>query len=453
MASCAVLAWEPSDGSWESTGAHTGEWASTLPKLPDLSEVRAVLTDLDRQPPIDELYKCIFCLRQQVDVASQAAEALIQSLTAFPPLACGGDLRSSSVLFRHECCYLLGQIGADSKDVGGVKTPVFLALLRVLEDEREDEVTRHEAAEGIAAVFNHNLDEENFDYEAFDRQLLAHSSRYCATDDAQIEDRDVDEFRKNVRAHTSGGGGGPGHEPAAANSGIAGQEELRTRHFLRRNRRLMAILDSYATQQANSPLGETCYVALQGLLRQRARVCACQYRSFDPAIGDPTAVPEDIPRFLKVLAGEEAELYQRYIAMFTLRNLNAVAELAQVLATDTRSAALRHEIAFILGQLEFTSENDGLSDAPAGAEGQGQKRENVAVAALIQNLGKLDEHPMVRHESAIALGSIGGAQAKAALREFSADPQPMVAESCLVALDTCAYWDSWEEAERRINGE
>ena len=82
------------------------------------------------------------------------------------------------MLFRHECCYLLGQIGADSPEMEAVKKPVFLALLRVLEDEREDEVTRHEAAEGIAAVFNHNLDEDNFDYEAFDQQLIDFSSRY-----------------------------------------------------------------------------------------------------------------------------------------------------------------------------------------------------------------------------------------------------------------------------------
>ena len=53
-------------------------------------------------------------------------------------------LLHNSVLFRHECCYLLGQIGADSSDVTGVKKPVFLALLDVLEDDREDEVTRHE---------------------------------------------------------------------------------------------------------------------------------------------------------------------------------------------------------------------------------------------------------------------------------------------------------------------
>jgi hypothetical protein len=37
---------------------------------------------------------------------------------------------------------------------------------------------------------------------------------------------------------------------------------------------------------------------------------------------------------------------------------------------------------------------------------------NPAVIALIDSLGRAEEHPMVRHESAIALGSIGGARAK-----------------------------------------
>ncbi len=36
-------------------------------------------------------------------------------------------------------------------------------------------------------------------------------------------------------------------------------------------------------------------------------------------------------RYAKVLADSEAELYDRYIAMFTLRNLQAARELAAVL--------------------------------------------------------------------------------------------------------------------------
>ena len=121
----------------------------------------------------------------------------------------------------------------------------------------------------------------------------------------------------------------------------------------------MGVLNSYVTNKPNSPLGETCYVALQGLKRQRSRVCACQYRSFDPAIGDPSATAADIQRYADILADEGQELYQRYIAMFTLRNLNASRPLAHVLSTDSCSAALRHEIAFILGQMEFTSETSG----------------------------------------------------------------------------------------------
>lgn len=208
------------DDEWLPTGA---EWECSVPKLPTLEEVRTVLTDRTREPPIEELYKSIFCLRQQAEVASQAVEAIIQSLSTFPPMV-GSDLRNTSVLFRHECCYLLGQIGADSSDVDAVKKPVFLALLSVLEDEREDEVTRHEAAEGIAAVFNHNLDEENFDYEAFDQQLMAFSSKYSASEDANMDDeRDFAAFKENARTTIS----------ASLPSSEGDKADHQTRRFLR----------------------------------------------------------------------------------------------------------------------------------------------------------------------------------------------------------------------------
>jgi hypothetical protein len=64
--------------------------------------------------------------------------------------------------------------------------------------------------------------------------------------------------------------------------------------------------------------------------------------------------------------------HQRYIAMFTLRNLDAVDELAHVLSADKCSAALRHEIAFILGQMEFASETgQGDKGGSGGAARQG----------------------------------------------------------------------------------
>merc|ERR1712129_171410 len=138
----------------------------------------------------------------------------------------------------------------------------------------------------------------------------------------------------------------------------------------------------------------------EGIKRKGTRkVCACQYTSHDPAIGDPNAGPQDVGRYSELLKNEGAELFQRYVAMFTLRNLGEYAPLVEALDTDRSSVVLRHELAFVLGQLE----------------------KDAATEALIRSLAATKEHPMVRHEAAIALGSIGGEDAKESLRKFVAD--------------------------------
>lgn len=42
---------------------------------------------------------------------------------------------------------------------------------------------------------------------------------------------------------------------------------------------------------------------------------------------------------------------------------------------------------------------------------------------------------MVRHEAAEALGSVADTASIALLRQFAQDPEPIVAHSCVVALD------------------
>jgi hypothetical protein len=75
----------------------------------------------------------------------------IQSLETFPPED-GEDVRSASVLFRHECYYLLGQIGAVLSPEANWRGQLRhsnrqdpglpgASAVRVLEDESEDEVT------------------------------------------------------------------------------------------------------------------------------------------------------------------------------------------------------------------------------------------------------------------------------------------------------------------------
>ncbi len=49
------------------------------------------------------------------------------------------------------------------------------------------------------------------------------------------------------------------------------------------------------------------------------------------------------------------------------------------------------------------------------------------------------ENPMVRHEAAEALGSIADRRCVSLLQDFSKDPEPIVAESCVVALDMLEY--------------
>jgi len=45
------------------------------------------------------------------------------------------------------------------------------------------------------------------------------------------------------------------------------------------------------------------------------------------------------------------------------------------------------------------------------------------------------EHAMVRHEAAEALGAIAQPECVALLQQLASDPEPVVAHSCVVALD------------------
>lgn len=54
-----------------------------------------------------------------------------------------------------------------------------------------------------------------------------------------------------------------------------------------------------------------------------------------------------------------------------------------------------------------------------------------------------DEHRMVRHEAAEALGAIGGDDIKEILTQYRAgDKDEIVMESCEVALDAMDYWET-----------
>jgi deoxyhypusine monooxygenase len=67
-----------------------------------------------------------------------------------------------------------------------------------------------------------------------------------------------------------------------------------------------------------------------------------------------------------------------------------------------------------------------------------------AIPFLTAVLDKPNEHVMVRHECAEALGAIGELESIPVLQRHLRDPNPEVSESCEVALDLIAWMQSKE---------
>lgn len=119
-------------------------------------------------------------------------------------------------------------------------------------------------------------------------------------------------------------------------------------------------------------------------------------------------------------------MFQRYRAMFALRDLSSPPDLptavpaVQALARGfkDKSALFRHEIAFVFGQLSH----------PA------------SIPSLTETLSDTNEASMVRHEAAEALGSLGDEEGvEDTLKKFLNDPEQVVRESVIVALDMAEF--------------
>jgi deoxyhypusine monooxygenase len=150
-----------------------------------------------------------------------------------------------------------------------------------------------------------------------------------------------------------------------------------------------------------------------------------RYGSIDPAPAFSLSPTDDTIEELKAcLLDRNADLFLRYRAMFTLRDIGtaeAVLALAEGLKINGEDHALfRHEIAYIFGQMQHAA----------------------SVPALKEALKCTSEAPMVRHECAEALGSIASDECLPVLDEFKSDQIDVVRDSCLVALDMWEYEQS-----------
>nr|NVI76165.1 nero [Cucujiformia] len=141
----------------------------------------------------------------------------------------------------------------------------------------------------------------------------------------------------------------------------------------------------YLQQFKNDPtveVAETCELALERINWLKTSedkvslLLKSPYNSVDPA---PPASTKNIALLKNILVNEKASLFDRYQAMFALRNTGskeAVVALGEALTSG--GALIKHEIAFVLGQMQC----------------------NDSVPYLKQSLENTNENEMVRHECA-----------------------------------------------------
>ncbi|KAF2302491.1 hypothetical protein P3X46_015349 [Hevea brasiliensis] len=177
---------------------------------------------------------------------------------------------------------------------------------------------------------------------------------------------------------------------------------------------------------------ETCELALKrieemnatGTCEESSTIEKSPFMSVDPAA--PASSCSSVDMLREGLLDEEKGMYERYAALFALRNHGGEEAVSAIVESlRTKSALLKHEVAYVLGQLQ----------------------NKAASAALSRILKDVNEHPMVRHEAAEALGSIADEQSIALLKEFSKDPEPIVSQSCEVALSMVEYERSGKSFE------
>lgn len=189
------------------------------------------------------------------------------------------------------------------------------------------------------------------------------------------------------------------------------------------------VLEESLTTDPAVEVQETCELALRRI-EENKKVNGAESTTTSPFLSVDPALPSkhglSVDQLRGLLLNEQESMYQRYAALFALRNDGGDAAVSAIVAAlSVNSALLRHEVAYVLGQLQNKAVSDALSTV----------------------LKDVCEHPMVRHEAAEALGSIADQESIALLEEFAKDPEPIVSQSCEVALSMLEYERSGKSFE------
>jgi len=174
------------------------------------------------------------------------------------------------------------------------------------------------------------------------------------------------------------------------------------------------------------------------------------FMSVDPAppldflTGQKRGSPELLKTASQDLVDPKKPIFDRYACMFYLRNELCSGHLTepsqQSVALESigtalhcpSSALFRHEIGYILGQILSYDEID-------------PKLVETLINSLEKSVRTEEEHGMVRHESAMALGEMETEQSKKLLEEFSRaqEKSDILRDSCVVALNMVEDTQAW----------
>jgi len=185
----------------------------------------------------------------------------------------------------------------------------------------------------------------------------------------------------------------------------------------------LEVLKRFAMDTVHREVRETCDMALRRIQWHISQsdvgvnLQPGKFISIDPA--PPSDKSLTVPALEALLLDSSAALFDRYGALFALRNRGGADAIAAMCACllNCDSALLKHEVAYVLGQLQ-----DSSSDR-----------------ALRLCLSDAREHAMVRHEAAEALGSVAPDGGEVFLKQFLDDEDCIVRESIEVALDMLQY--------------
>ena len=282
-----------------------------------------------------------------------------------------------SALLKHEMAYVLGQI----KD-----TRALPCLEGILRDEKQHTMVRHEAAEAMGAISSVESLPVLQKYFVEDPDVSIRETCHLAISKIELDNSDIGHTEQALQAERD-----KAHGDA---------------------------LDAAA--RAAAPIDPApAIVTVQGFSDQKENVYTLS----------------SVPTFRATLLDTSLSLFERYRAMFALRNTvqrgdeeaQKAAVRALVDGLKDESALFRHEICFVFGELCH----------PA------------SIPAMSHVLDDAHEHEMGRHEAAEPLGAVleesgGGGESErviAMLRQYANDASAprVVRESCVVALDEMAY--------------